>query len=290
MIALAPRAIRPVVASFALAFLLGSGLGLSWSRQAQTASVTVLGSGEQLSVVVSSGHGRLLIATGDDAAEFNNALSRVRGLTTRRLDLLLIAGANPEVPLSAVSESGTQHVFAIGPPAPALVEGTRGVAVLPSPRQINLGAGLAVTIEWVQTAEQQPTAWRAIVRDETATVVVLSDGTTAAQWPSIEPAASVLIVAGAEPLAALDAQPATTLIAAGGVVSVDAIRHDVPAIDSAARWSMRIFPGESVKLALGDDGISLPADAARPIVPNELPDPAATGVASSLPRIISLPR
>ena len=63
----------------------------------------LLGSGNRLSLLVTDGPARLLLATGDSPIDYENALTDVRPIFARRVDVLLVAGSGNTllVPLAA---------------------------------------------------------------------------------------------------------------------------------------------------------------------------------------------
>src|SRR3712207_3983980 len=70
-----------------------TAVATAWSHDLRRPRIVLLGSGHQLSALVTGGRARLPLATGDDPVAFSNALERPRHPTTRRLDVLLVAGA-----------------------------------------------------------------------------------------------------------------------------------------------------------------------------------------------------
>src|SRR5262249_699904 len=84
--------------------VVGCALGFAlWFLDVSAPQVDVLGSGNRLSLLVTDGPARLLLATGDNPDQFDNALARFRPIFARRVDVLLMAGANHtlNVPLAA---------------------------------------------------------------------------------------------------------------------------------------------------------------------------------------------
>jgi hypothetical protein len=72
-------------------------IGAADSRSYARPMVTVIGAGNGLSILVTDGPARLLIASGDDPAAFGNALAKTRPLGRDRIDVLLLAGTTGDV-------------------------------------------------------------------------------------------------------------------------------------------------------------------------------------------------
>ena len=77
--------------------------------------VALLGSGNRLSLLVTDGPARLLLATGDNPIEYENALTHVRPIFARRVDVLLVAGSGSElrVPLAAYGDAHVRSATAL---------------------------------------------------------------------------------------------------------------------------------------------------------------------------------
>src|SRR5262245_7782713 len=80
------------LAVFVLGVATTIGVGAAQTRGYSRPSVIVLGTGAQLSVLVTDGPARLLLASGDDPAALGNALARIRPIGRNRIDVLLLAG------------------------------------------------------------------------------------------------------------------------------------------------------------------------------------------------------
>ena len=92
---------QEVVTTAALVFLIagaGSVAAFTFWLQGLTApQVVLLGSGNRLSVLVTDGPARLLLATGDSPIDYENALGDVRPIFARRIDVLLVAGSSDKI-------------------------------------------------------------------------------------------------------------------------------------------------------------------------------------------------
>ncbi|HEY7031263.1 MAG TPA: hypothetical protein VH482_08060, partial [Thermomicrobiales bacterium] len=106
------------LAVFVLGFATTIGVGAAQSRGYSRPAVTVLGTGAQLSVLVTDGPARLLLASGDDPAALGNALARIRPIARHRIDVLLLAGTTDDVTFLARARRSVEerHTEAIGNP------------------------------------------------------------------------------------------------------------------------------------------------------------------------------
>lgn len=270
-------------------FLVGGGttiaVGLAWAREVRSPRVVLLGSGSRLSVLVTDGDARLLIATGDDPVAFANALARARHPTTRRIDVLLVAGEGPFLvaPASLRDDPRVRLRASLGPltgSAEAVALAGEGVAPLPSPRRIRLGDEVSVRVESAAVEPEGEVdggagAWRATVRRGATTVAILSDGRAAAAFDPLGPV-SALVVAGTEPLAAWAAVDAPLLVVAGSdaVLSGKELRQGAARLFDDARTAIRVHPGEALPLRFVGAGLEAPAEPAQTV--GATPPPAAS--------------
>jgi hypothetical protein len=253
----------------AVAILVGA-FGATWAAEMRQPRVVLLGAGDRVSVLVTGGDARLLIATGNDRTAFGNALGRVRRPTTPRIDVLLVAGSGEDlvVPAAVRDDRRVRYAASLGPlpsSAGGVAAAGAGLPVLPSPREIRLGDGVRVTVE-TATDEEGATHWRAVVRRGATAVAIFSDGDAAAAFPPLPPVAA-LVVAGRNPLAAWAAMPAPVLAVAGvdRVVSGKKLREEGPRLLDGSGWAVRVHPGEAVPLRFVADGLEVPRDPAQPI-------------------------
>lgn len=250
-----------------------------WREELRRPRVALLGAGGQLSVLVTAGEARLLVATGDDPVAFGNALTRVRRATAPRLDVLLVAGEDRRLlaPAAIVGERRVGFLASLGPlgsSAEAATVGTTAVPVLSGSRRFVLPEGVRVTVEvgggdGVEDAaggeaEGVGVSWRMVVERGSSSVVVVSDGEAAARFPAIE-AASVLVVAGEDPLASWEEVPAAVFVAAAEAVEGQEVRQAAVGAVDAPGWSVRVHPGEVASLAFGSGGVELAAGMAQRI-------------------------
>lgn len=262
--------LRPLAIALPL-LILSAGLTLAvgavWARAAEAPRVTVLGAGNRLSVLVTAGPARLLIATGDDPVAFGNALGQARPLTSRRLDIVLLAGQGRDLAVAAEARADehARVVATIGPiPAdPIGADVDRPPRpVIDAPRRIRLSDDVSVTLDVAVTpnpdADDVPdVAWRAVVRRGATTVVVLSHGDAATEFASPGPVAALVLVAG-QPEEALAAIDARALVVNAESIDGRELRQELAPRLADPLWAVRVFSGEAVDLEFVDGGLEIP--------------------------------
>jgi hypothetical protein len=263
---------REVAATAALVFLIVGGGCLAafavWTREVTAPQVVVLGSGNRLSVLVTDGPARLLLATGDNPIEYENALTRARPLFARRLDVLLIAGeeASLLVPLAAAGDRHVRVALAIAPLPPSAESDAIGpLTTFAAPRRVTLGPSVTVTIESAMPfgADENETfpSWRATIEHGETRVVVFSDGEAATLFPPDRPA-SVLVVSGNAPVSAWDASPAVALVANGEEIDAADLRESLRESRRLPAWNFLVHSGEALRLKFVPGGIEIASESA----------------------------
>jgi hypothetical protein len=264
------------LAVFAIAFV-GCVVGFAlWMQELSAPAVTILGSGDRLSLVVTDGPARLVLATGDDPIGYENALARVRPIYARRVDVLLLAGSGQSllVPVAAHADPYVRNVWALAllPPSPE-GEALGPVAALTEPTRVQLTLGTSVTVETLLRFGADPEAefpdWRATIERGETRVAVYSDGSAAALFPPGD-AASVVVIAGSDPVSGWELAPAAVLIANADAIAGSDLRDAFTGLGHGPAWWDRVHPGEALRLRFIPGGIELPADAMQPLptVPN----------------------
>lgn len=270
------RLLLPAAVFLATA-VVSAGFGIAWAREMHQPQVVLLGAGNRLSALVIGGDARLLIATGDDPVAFANALEQARRLTTRRLDILLVAGSGRDLLAPAVirTDRHVRYAASLGAlPQSSEAEAVTasGLAELPTPRRIRLGDGVNVTVERaapVDAPEATPeVGWRAVIRRGATTVVILSHAAAAPDFPTIA-ALNALVVADDDAEAAVAAADATDapvlVLAPGSPSSGKDLRHAASQSFDEERWAVRVHPGEAIRLRFVDGGLEVPREPAQPI-------------------------
>jgi hypothetical protein len=264
---------REIVTTAVLVFLVvvaGSVAAFTfWLQELAAPQVVLLGSGNRLSLLVTDGPARLLLATGDSAIDYENALTHVRPIFARRVDVLLVAGSGStlRVPLAARGDSHVRNATALAQlPRSAEADAIGAIPSFSSPQHIRLGSSIEVTVETAlpfgADADADFPAWRATVQHGETRVVVLSDGQAAALFPPPS-APSVLAVSGADPAAAWDSSPAVAFVANSEMIGGSEMRDALAASRRPPQWGYRVFPGEALRLRFVAGGVELPSEPAH---------------------------
>ncbi len=281
----APRSGRAIshrqlaAVTFLLAVILFGAINIIWSREVAEPRVVLLGSGDALSALVTSGHARVLIATGNDPSAAANALGRVRYPTLPRLDVLVLAGdgSNLAVPASFAGDPDTRLELALSSTAGSDDSAAlQGIQLVSTPRRLALPDGMTITMEGASGVDLPAggaTPWRMIVERGTSRVVLLSSGADAGAFPPAG-APNVLVVSGADPLDAWGEYPAPVLAFNDAALSPDELRSSVETDADGPDWAVRIFPGEAVAFRFANGAVEIDSGAAVRLVP--APEPAGT--------------
>jgi hypothetical protein len=263
---------RAIIATSVLVFLIGFvgcfAAFAIWLQDLSGPQIAILGAGNRLSLLVADGPARLVIATGDDPIDYENALTRVRPIFARRIDVLLVAGSDTSllVPLAAYGDRHVRASAAIAslPPSPES-EAFGAIPAFTAPRRIHLGPNINLVVETAYPLGADPTAefpaWRATIEHGESRVVVLSDGEAASLFPPGAPA-SVLVVSGNDPTAAWDLDPALVLVTNADAVGGPEMREAFAQSHRPPEWTFRVFPGEALRLRFVPGGVEIPSESA----------------------------
>jgi hypothetical protein len=262
----------PVAFSAGLAFLIAAAGCISgfaiWSQELNAPQVVILGTGDRLSLLVTDGPARLLLATGNEPVEFENALSRVRPLFARRLDIVLVAGDAESlyVPMAVADGQNARQMLTFAPLPPSPESDALGaVPALGDALRIDLGPSVSVTAESAFPIGSDPAtdapSWRVTIEHGGTRIVALSDGPAANLFPPAQPA-SILVVSGNDPVAGWNLSPAVALVANADLIDGPDIRDTFGAAPRRPEWGYRVFPGEALNLKFVDGGIETPSDTA----------------------------
>ena len=278
MIEQSPPTWRHVFALATLVFLIaaaGSAAASAlWLKDVSSPQVAFLGSGNRLSLFLADGPARMVIASGDDPVGYENALARFLPLFARRTDVLFVAGEDRTllVPLAAVDNGHVGAAYALWDiPVSPETKALGPLQTVASPFRVRLGPNLAVTVETAPRVGGDATegipAWRATVECGGSRVVVLSDGAAAALFPPSEPA-SVLAVAGDEPLTGWRLSPAVALVITSDAIEGPELRSAFQELSRPPSPSFRVGAGETVRLRFVEGGIEIlsPSDQEDPVV------------------------
>ena len=260
---------QEVVTTAVLVFLIAAAGSVAaftvWLQDLTAPQLAILGSGNRLSLLVTDGSARLLLATGDNPIEYENALTHVRPIFARRIDVVLVAGSGStlRVPLAAHGDSHVRLATALAAlPRSAETDAIGGLAAFSTPQRIRLGPSIAVTVETAlpvaADADKEFPAWRATVEHGKTRVVVLSDGPAAALFPPVG-TPSVLAISGADPAAAWDLSPAIAFVANAEIIDGPEMRAAFSESRRPPRWGYRVAAGEALRLRFVAGGVELPS-------------------------------
>ena len=248
--------------------LIGVGIAVGfWYRSILSPRITFLGSGDRLSVLVTDGPSRLLIASGDDPTGFENAVTSVLPLFARRVDVLLVSGSGSTLlaPLAASEDEQVRLTNSLGEIPPSVEASELGsLTPLTTPARIQLSPQITLSIETASAAgaePDEPVSWRAIVERGHTRIVVLSDG-EAADLFSQPPPASVVAIAGDDPVAGWDAAPGVALVTAADELTGPKLRERFAA-DNAPRWGFRVASGEALTFHFVENGLAVSGESVQ---------------------------
>lgn len=251
-----------------LVALVGVGIAVGlWYRDIMSPRIVFLGSGDRLSVLVSDGPSRLVITSGDDPTGFENALTSVLPIFARRVDVLLVSGARTTLlaPVAAAQDEQVRTTLSLGAIPPSVEASELGVvSELTVPSRIRLSPEITLAIETAVADDAEPddpVSWRAIIERGPTRVMVLSDGEAAALF-SVPPPASVIAIAGDDPVVGWDAAPGVALVAAAGELSGPDLRARF-AEDNAPTWGFRVASGEALTFHFVENGLEVSGESAQ---------------------------
>jgi hypothetical protein len=260
-----------------LVALVGVSLAVGiWYRDIMSPRIVFLGSGDRLSVLVSDGPSRLVIASGDDPTGFENALTSVLPIFARRVDVLLVSGARTSLlaPLAASQDEQVRLTRSLGPIPPGVEASEMGpVTELTIPSRIRLSPEITLAIETATAANadpDDPVSWRAVVEHGQTRVVIFSDGEAASLFPP-SPPASVIAVTGSDPAAVWNTAPGIALVAPASKFSGPDLR-ELFAEDNAPAWGFRVASGEALTFHFVENGLEVSPESAQ--VPERIATPA----------------
>lgn len=236
----------------------GVGLGASWVRDDHQPSITVLGSGSRLSTLIVDGPARLLIASGDDASAFGNALATALRPTSRRIDVILLDGDERSRTVAARvrRDYPDAATFVIGGDAhPWLADLELDAdAVITKSTRITLSPMLSITVDPPEAAGD---GWRAEIEYATSRVVITA-GSRAS--PIARNEAEVVVFMNRLHGSDSDLQSVRAIVATSS--SMSALEETAGANNAeTVRYRVVVGDANSARLRFVDGGIQLPSDA-----------------------------
>jgi hypothetical protein len=239
--------------------LAGAGFDAWSSRQERQVVVSVLGSGTRLSVLVSAGDARLLIAGGDDASAFANALAASRPFFSKRIDLLVLAGDRTDLPAAsrAVNDVGARRIFVLdGPLREHLADlGLSSDRLVDRPIRIRLPRSVVVSLDPGSGPFDEPRVWSATVERGGTRLAVVSGG---ARPPD---GVAAVILGGRYGSGALHGLDVPVLVVSAGAANGNKLRTDLAAMPSPPVWVIRVSLGQVARFRFVDGGLELPREA-----------------------------
>jgi len=202
----------------------------------------LLGSGKGLSALVTSGGSRVLIAAGNDPIAFANALASARPLTAPRVDLLIIAPGSERVAARAKEIGNPSMILEI--PADGALPGVSDNHMTRSRETIELGNKTTLTLDPGIIIGSPIAGWSITIQHLGVKLLLVE------QLPARPLADLSLIALMGDELTIPNQTPAAS-IAASSVV--------VDGTERNARYPLGLIePGDSAKLPLGENTITLP--------------------------------
>jgi hypothetical protein len=237
-------------------FLVALAVGVAWTREDAAPSVRVLGSGVRLSLLVTSGESRLLIASGDDASAFANALSAALNPTSRRIDVVILAGDERDLAVASrvVRDYGDRRMFVLdGPLAAHLSDlGLKSEDVIAGPTQFRLSNGTDIVLRPSPARDGQ---WSAEVHRDG---LIVRTASSVANLDS-NAFAEATIITGDLDLDGLDGLETSALAVPADTPWSELFDALKPSEDRRL-WAVRVPEGASTQITFTEAGLSLPSE------------------------------
>jgi hypothetical protein len=243
--------------------LIGStAVGESWLRNDGRRSLTILGSGRGLSVLLTSAGARMLLLGGSDYTDFGNALSSARFPLLDRIDMVLITGEKPNIRLveHALRQTEPRNVYSIGGAADLLDAGVAVDRALTVPHRFTLPGDSEVTLDVDERESGSP--WSMLVRWRTHQLLIDSGGSVDHLPPVARRVSAWVRVSGsfsAEDI--LHVQPAATFVDADAMEGWQV--RDVVRQSGHLVYGYRVHGGDIAQLQLDASGLNLPGNPAN---------------------------
>src|SRR5215203_2521126 len=235
----------------------GFGIGAHWRNEDRAPGVMLLGSGSHVSILVVDGDARLLIASGDDASAFGNALAEAMHPTSRRIDVVVIDGDERSGAVAARVRRdipGATTFVMPGELANRLADfNLQPDDVIAKDTHIALTSELTVTIF---PGSDGDNGWHAGIRRRSTRVLAISDGKMAPMGQQV----SAIVFTDRYDASALAGSGGRAVIVPSGATSLDKLRADAQGTVSTD-FALFVGDGEAIKLKFTDRGIELPSDA-----------------------------
>ena len=249
--------------SFAGVFALVTGAGAWNTRAVSDPAVTVLGAGDRLSMLVTDGPARLLIAAGSDTSAFGNAWAQALPPLIRRVDVLFYSTDDRDAAVTskALRDTRPRYSFPLAHP-----DSDREQSVARWERAVSLSEKTVVSLTVSNVAsgqsEPQPPMWTATIAHQQTRVVFLSEP-SAASLASKEPISALVVSRGAPDKIAVSAaviRPRAVVANAESANGRDLRQHLTKVVEEGI-WTLGVHPGEIARLEFVAGGLRLPTSA-----------------------------
>ena len=237
----------------------GLALGAHWREEDRAPSITLLGSGSRLSLLVVDDDVRLLIASGDDASAFGNALAEARNPTSRRIDVVVIDGGESSRAVAARvrRDFSDATTFVIdGDLAGQLADLDLDPGdVIARDTSVELTPDLDVSI-YPEPGDDD--GWYAVIRHRSTVVIAGS----ALMPPATGRQVSAFVFTGRfDATAAIGNEVRSVALPVGGA-SLSELQTEADRMGNP-EYAVFVGDGVSVRLVFTDRGIELPASAVK---------------------------
>lgn len=254
--------IGALIERFVLVALVALGattiVAASWARDFSTPRVTLLGAERGVSALVTAGSARVLIVEGANATELGNALSKARHPGLDRLDIAIVSGnaAASGMVSRAIRILAPRMVIAIGSDTSLTATGISPATIIDHTTEIELPDGVRITIEvWPSNGgESEDVTWSAMIERGGAAVYWVSDREALMQ-EGLPATADVTVIGRGKPAADTPFPRTRTIAAAGESISGPDLRALAADTIGPDVETIRVFAGESVRIALDPEGI-----------------------------------
>jgi len=252
------RAIVIASLTYLTVVIVAVAVGASWIRDDQITSVRALGSGSRLSVLIVSGNARLLIAAGDDATAFGNALAEALHPTSRRIDIVLLSGENGDRAVVAKARrdfpSATTYMLD-GPLSGELANfNLAPEQVIVHQLHVALSGSVDVFVDPVNASD---VGWDVQIRSGRSLVEIATDPEALS---SIGESASAVVLTSKFDANQL-AVPLPDVLIHPGQSTTNASIDDVIERTGVPIWIVRVSDSHSARLTFTEDGVELPENA-----------------------------
>jgi hypothetical protein len=258
------RSAMIALGGFGIGLIGTSAIGASWLRNDGRPSLTVLGCGRSLSVLLASGGARLLLLSGTDVTDFGNALSSARYPILDRIDLLLVPGQSPDTQLvnQALRETDARNVYTIGPALELLDAGIPVDCALTATHSISLPGKTEITVVVESRSDGADLDWSMLVRWRTHRLLVDPGGSIDGLRAGTRGASTWIRTSGAFNSDEIQEIAPSSIIVAATAMDGPEMR-EVLRQSGRRVFGYRVHGGDNARLELAAEGLRLPENPAN---------------------------